>query len=93
VQYPATPDFQEQLLDDLLRKRNRRLLDEIQTHLPQSDYIIVPWGAAHMPEIAREIKKSGFRLEETREYVAISFRSVGNKSKGAGKENDAGEPK
>jgi hypothetical protein len=46
-----------------------------------------------MPEVAGEIKKSGFRLEETREYVAIRFRSLGNKNESAGKENDAGEPK
>jgi hypothetical protein len=33
----------------------------------------VPWGAAHMPGIAREILKSGFHLAETREYVVIRF--------------------
>ncbi|HXT42464.1 MAG TPA: hypothetical protein VN887_20825 [Candidatus Angelobacter sp.] len=93
IQNPPAPEFQEQLLDDLLRKRNRRLLDEIQSRLPQSEYIIVPWGAAHMPEIAREIQKSGFRLQETREYTALRFRSVGNKSRNAGTENDTGEPK
>ena len=93
MQNPPSPDFQEQLLEDLLRKRNRRLLDEIQSQLPQSEYIIVPWGAAHMPEIAREIQKSGFHLEETHEYTALRFRSVGTKSKNAGKENDAGESK
>jgi len=32
-----------------------------------------------MPEIAREIQKSGFRLVETQEYVAIRFRSAANK--------------
>jgi hypothetical protein len=44
--------------------------------LPQSDNIIVPWGAAHMPGLAKEIQKSGFRLDETREYVVIRFGSV-----------------
>jgi len=32
-----------------------------------------------MPEIAREIQKSGFRLEESREYTAIRFGSARNK--------------
>jgi len=31
----------EQIFDDLLKKRNRRLLDEIQTRLSESENIIV----------------------------------------------------
>lgn len=78
MQYSQPAYVQDQLWNDLLRKRNRRLLDEIHAQLSQSENIIVPWGVAHMPEISNEIQKSGFRLEETREYVAIRFRSVGN---------------
>jgi hypothetical protein len=76
IQYSPPPHFEEHLLEDLLRKRNRRLLEEIKARLPQSEHLTVPWGAAHMPEIAREIQKSGFRLVETREYVTIRFRSA-----------------
>jgi len=75
----------EQIFDDLLKKRNRRLLEEIQARLPQTEHIIVPWGAAHMPGIAKEIQKSGFRLDQTRDYVAIRFGS-------AGKERSDGKP-
>jgi len=42
---------------------------------------MVPWGAAHMPGIAREIIKSGFHLAETREYMVIRFRGVDNQGK------------
>ena len=80
MQFSPPPHFEEQLWDDLLRKRNRRLLEEISSRLPQSENIIVPWGAAHMPEISKEIQKSGFHLEETREYVVIRFRGDGSKS-------------
>ena len=76
-QYSPPPHFEEHLLDDLLSKRNRHLLEEIKIRLSQSEHITVPWGAAHMPEIAREIQKSGFRLVETQEFVAIRFRSAG----------------
>jgi len=93
AQYSPPPNFEEQLFDDLLRKRNRRLLEEIQSRLSQSENIIVPWGAAHMPQIAKEIQKSGFRLDETREYVAIRFGSAGNKSNSLGKRGDSGKPK
>jgi hypothetical protein len=73
--FSAEEGFEEQLFDDLLRKRNRHLLDELQDRLSESDYIIVPWGAAHMPEIAREIQKSGFSLKRSQEYVAVRFHS------------------
>jgi hypothetical protein len=62
-----------QVLDDLLRKRNQHLVEEIQSRLSQTDNIMVPWGVMHMPGIAGEIQKSGFRLYETREYTVIRF--------------------
>jgi hypothetical protein len=79
MQYSPPPGFEQQLFQDLLRKRNRRLLEEIHDRLSQSENIIVPWGAAHMPELAEQIQKSGFRLHETHEYVAIRFRSGGRR--------------
>ena len=75
LQYPQSPDFQEQLIDDLLTKRNRHLLEKVKAQLSQSENIIVPWGAAHMPGLAKEIQKSGFHLNETRDYVVIRFNS------------------
>ena len=47
----------------------------------------------YIRQIAKEIQKSGFRLDQTQEYVAIQFRSVGNKSESARKERDYGKPK
>ncbi|HTL57270.1 MAG TPA: hypothetical protein VL361_16420 [Candidatus Limnocylindrales bacterium] len=77
LQYSPPPHFEDQLIEDLLRKRNRRLLQEVRSRLEDSQNLIVPWGVAHMPEIAREIQKSGFHLDQTREYVAIRFGSGG----------------
>lgn len=89
----SPPHFEEQLFDDLLRKRNRHLLGEIQSRLLQSENLIVPWGAAHMPEIAQEIQKAGFRVDETQEYVAIRFRATGSQSKVAENSGDVEKPK
>jgi hypothetical protein len=83
LQYSPPPHFEQQLFDDLLQKRNRRVLDEIRDQLTESQNIIVPWGAAHMPGIAKEIQKSGFRLKETRDYLAIRFGAAGNKANDA----------
>ena len=77
AQYSPPPHFEEQLFDDLLRKRNQHLLEEIKARLPESENLMVPWGVAHMPGIAGEIQKSGFRLVKTEEYRVIRFQSAG----------------
>jgi len=82
TQFEPEPGFEQRLFDDLLRKRNEHLLEEIHSHLPESDNIMVPWGVAHMPGIAREIQKSGFHLAESHNYVVISF---GGKGQGESK--------
>lgn len=74
MHYSPSPDFVDGLFQDLLAKRNQHLLQEIQSHLSQTDNLMVPWGVAHMPGIAREIQKCGFRLDETKEYLVIRFR-------------------
>lgn len=71
----STPGMERKLMDDILTKRNQHLLGVIRTRLADPAEIIVPWGAAHMPEIAREIQKLGFRVVETKDYIAIRFGS------------------
>ena len=90
MQYPEPPGFEQELFADLLGKRNSHLLQEIRDWLPQSDSLVVPWGAAHMPGIAREIQKSGFRVASTREFVAIRFGSHRGKVKSPETEVRAG---
>jgi len=81
MQFSPSPQIQEQLFEDILWKRNRHLLEEIQSHLSQSDSLMVPWGVAHMPWIAGEIQKAGFHLGETHEYMLIRFVGTGNNGK------------
>jgi uncharacterized protein YbaP (TraB family) len=88
TQYVPPPHFEQELFDDLLTKRNRHLLKEIHSRISESKNIIVPWGAAHIPQIAQEIQKDGFRLEETQVFTVIQFGSGGNKNKSAGKAGD-----
>lgn len=84
MQYSPPLHFEEQLLDDLLTKRNRHVVGEIHARNSKTDFIIVPWGAAHMPGIAREIQQSGFQVRERQEFVAIQF---GDKKKLTSPEN------
>ena len=46
LRFSPPPHFEEQLWDDLLTKRNRHLLDELNARLPVSEQIIVPWGVS-----------------------------------------------
>ncbi len=73
LQYSPSPRIQDELLDDLLRKRNQHLLEQVQAYLPKSDYLMLPWGAAHMPGIAEGIQKYGFRLVQSQDYQVIRF--------------------
>lgn len=87
------PEVQQQLLADLLLKRNEHLLQELRARLPQSDNFVIPWGAAHMPGLAKEIQKSGFRLVESRDYVSIRFGSKANQHPSPGKVPVSGNAK
>ena len=73
-----SPDatLQEQLVTDLLVKRNEHLLGEIRTQLQSSNLIVVPWGAAHMPGISSELEHAGFHVSETQEFKIFNFRTV-----------------
>jgi hypothetical protein len=73
MQTPQPPGFERKLFGDLLGKRNSHLLEVLGQQLSQSNELIVPWGAAHMPGIAQGIQKLGFRPVSTKEYVAIRF--------------------
>jgi len=80
MSYQPQPDFDKRLFGDLLEKRNDHLLGEIRDHLTTADSLMVPWGVAHMPGLAREIEKTGFHLAETREYLVIPFGHGGTES-------------
>jgi hypothetical protein len=79
IQESEEPLFIEQLMADLLTLRNANLLKAIEAELPDSEVIVVPWGAAHMRGIAEGIQKSGFHLADTQEHMIFHFRSVWNR--------------
>ena len=94
MQYSPPRDVDKQLFADLLLKRNEHLLKELHTRLPESDsFLAIPWGAAHVPGIAKEIQKAGFHLIETHEYVSIRFGRRGDKCNSPGKVQDSGNSK
>ena len=73
LQYPQPPGFEDQLFDDILKKRNQHLLKEINRHLSDSGNIVVPWGAMHMPGVSKGIESDGFHQDGSQDYLAIGF--------------------
>jgi hypothetical protein len=71
--YSAPTNLDQEIIGDLITKRNQHLLATLQAELPQSDIIIVPWGAGHMPAIAAAIQKEGFHLTGSNDYTVIRF--------------------
>jgi hypothetical protein len=71
--YSAPTNLDQEIIGDLITKRNQHLLATLQAELPQSDIIIVPWGAGHMPAIAAAIQKQGFHLTGSNDYTVIRF--------------------
>jgi hypothetical protein len=66
----------KQIFHDLLTLRNEHLIAEIQKELLKSNTIVVPWGAAHMKEIAQGIEKDGFHETQSQEHHILAFRGV-----------------
>ena len=81
VSYSPTPEVEVEVLEDVLHKRSQHVVGEIRDRLTGPEMLIVPWGVAHMPEIAREVRGLGFRLEESGEYQVVRFGPGRNRPK------------
>ena len=54
------------LLEDLLERRNQRVVDCIAEQMRTYGHIVIPWGAAHMPGIERALLDRGSTIVERR---------------------------
>ena len=58
--YPE-PDI-DIIMEDIVDKRNDRLLAEFERRQENYDVIVIPWGALHMPGIEAAITAKGYEL-------------------------------
>ena len=68
-----TPEMNNEILDDILYRRNKEVIRLLVKALGRYDTIIIPWGALHMAEIEKEVLNRGFELRQERERVSIDF--------------------
>ncbi len=68
-----TPQTNQILMDDLIKKRNQAVLSYLPKGLHKYRTLLIPWGALHMPGIEAAVVERGFVLQESRERLSIDF--------------------
>jgi hypothetical protein len=69
----TTAETNQLVMNDLVEKRNKVLLSYLPKALRKYDTLIIPWGALHMPGLARAIEHKGFTLASQQERLSIDF--------------------
>jgi hypothetical protein len=64
------------ILNDIIETRNSRVLEGIRKALEHYPHIAVPWGAAHMPGIERELLRMNFRITESRRVQVFNWKDL-----------------
>ena len=68
-----TPEMYKIIMEDILHRRNIKVVSHLEKALDRYDTVVIPWGALHMKEIEAEVLKRGFKLQEERQRVSIDF--------------------
>jgi hypothetical protein len=66
----------EEIMMDILHKRNQEVIHRMNQALDHYDTIIIPWGALHMPEIEAAVLAKNFKLVKTRQRTSIDFKKM-----------------
>ena len=69
------PGMVERAADEVIGMRNRHLLGRIDASLEAYRHVVVPWGAAHMPQLERGVLARGFSLSGRESRAVVRFAS------------------
>ena len=64
------------VFDDILAKRNTRLLAEFDKRIGEYETIVVPWGAQHMPGLEAAVRQRGFHVESQRMLPLAQYQTI-----------------
>ena len=64
------------LWQDLVEMRNRRVIECMHRFMEEYDNLLVPWGAAHMPGLEKEVLKWGAILKNRRRVRVLNWRHL-----------------
>ena len=64
------------VFDDILYKRNTRLLTEFDKRIGEYDTIVIPWGAQHMPGLEAALRERGFQIQSQRMLPIARYQTI-----------------
>ncbi|MBI1211230.1 MAG: hypothetical protein GC190_07195 [Alphaproteobacteria bacterium] len=66
----------ENVFEDILYKRNKRVLAEFDKEIDEYDTIIIPWGAQHMPGLEAALLQRGFRIQSQKMLAVARYETI-----------------
>jgi hypothetical protein len=64
------------VMDDIVTKRNARVLSEFDKRIGGYRTVVLPWGAMHMPGIEEELQKRGFTVTSERRIPIVRYNAI-----------------
>jgi hypothetical protein len=69
----TSAEVQERFWRDVIDLRNEVLLGHLRAVVDEEAVVVVPWGAAHLPEIEQALFAMGYRLDQERSHPLLSW--------------------
>ncbi len=64
------------VFEDILYKRNTRVLAEFDKRILEYDTIVMPWGAQHLPGLEAAMRARGFNIESQRMLPLARYQTI-----------------
>lgn len=64
------------VMNDIVAKRNERVLSEFDKQIPNYKVIFIPWGAQHMPALEKGMLDRGFKVESRRMLPLARYQTI-----------------
>ena len=74
--HPDPEGLSEQVMDDLITRRNNNLVQHIEDALLDHNRLIVPWGAYHMKGVEAEVLADGFHEVSDFRHTIVPFKLI-----------------
>ena len=77
-QQAKASNIQDAIYKGIIAKRNEKLLEKLDEVLEDDDneFISIPWGAAHLPSLEKDLEKRGFVKDEHEWLRAICAKDI-----------------
>jgi hypothetical protein len=76
MRHPPPAADMDRLFAEIVDMRNQRVIEALEHGLRTYRRVIVPWGALHLPGIARAIEQDGFVREAETKRLLVSWSTV-----------------